>query len=179
MESGWRKLRLMKFSSLRDYNQQTEEAWQRLWKQVATLSSLQLVQRVALKPGGDSRSAKDALAHVYAWHLLLLGWCKAGADQLPSLPADGYKWSQTRDLNAMLQTQYADMGLASVQRRLKLSHTRIVKLVASMDERQLLQAGHFAWTGKLPLASYVAPNTVSHYRWATKKIKALGKALTK
>ncbi len=167
----------MKFSSVIDYTQATEEAWQQLWKQVATLSSSQLQQRVVLKPGVEPRSGKDALAHVYAWHLLLFDWCKAGRDGSPALPAGGYKWSQTRALNAELHGQYADMPLASVQRRLKLSHGRVAKLVAGLSEKQLLKSGYFTWTGKLALMSYVAPNTVSHYRWAAKKLKAIGKAL--
>jgi len=40
-----------------------------------------------------------------------------------------------------------------------------------------LESGHFSWTGKLPLMSYVAPNTVSHYRWAGKKLLAITKRL--
>lgn len=156
----------MKFAMKHDYLDATDVAWRKLWELVDDLSPSQMTKRISIK-NGPARSAKDALAH----HLMLLDWYREGLSGEPHLPAQGYNWSQTRDLNASLHDEYADVQLASIRRRLKLSHGRVVKLVETLAETELLSAGHFAWTGKLPLMSYIAPNTVSHYRWATRKIK--------
>ena len=166
----------MKFATKQDYLDATEKAWDDLWQLVDSLTESQLTKRVSIK-NGPARSVKDALAHVYAWHVLLLQWYREGTDRTPDLPMKGYKWSQTRDLNAVLHDDYADMDFASIKRRLKLSHGRVAKLVGTLSEKQLLSSGQFEWTGKLALMSYVAPNTVSHYRWATKKVRALLKSM--
>lgn len=165
----------MKFATKQDYTDATELAWTELWQVVDNLTESQLTKRSKIR-NGPARSAKDALAHLYVWHVLLLGWFRDGKDGTPNLPAAGFKWSQTRDLNQLKHDEYADVELAGIRRRLKLSHRRICKLVESLSESHLLQSGHFDWTGKNALMSYIAPNTVSHYRWAIKKIKALQKS---
>lgn len=168
----------MKFRSKAEYQDAVAIAWNELWELVDAQAEADLIRRVCLEPSIPERSPKDALAHVHAWHKLLLLWCKTGVGgDRPDLPAPGYKWNQTRALNAALHEQYESIGLASVRRRLKLSHRRVENLVRELTEQQLLEPGHIVWTGKLPLVSYIAPNTVSHYRWATKKIRKLLKKI--
>ncbi len=167
----------MKFASEIEFTSATVAAWDTMWDVVSSYPIAQLEIRVATRPGGEPRSVKDTLAHVYAWHLLLLGWLGVGPDGSPNLPALGFKWSETRLLNAALHDEYAEIPFGSVRRRLKLSHNRVMKTVAGFSERELLAPGYFCWTGKLPLMSYVAPNTVSHYRWAGKKLLAISKRL--
>lgn len=164
----------MKFATKQDYIDATDKAWNELWKLIDSLTESQLIKRSKIK-NGPARSAKDALAHLYVWHVLLLKWYRDGEEGTPDLPAKGFKWSQTRDLNQQMHDEYAEVELASIRRKLKLSHGRIRKLVESLSEPALLQPGHFDWTGKNALISYIAPNTASHYRWAIKKIKALQK----
>ena len=79
----------------------------------------------------------------------------------------------TRELNLEIFEKHRDEALKSIVRKVKLSHSRIAKFVASLEEEEFSQPNQFLWTGKLPLASYIAPNTVSHYRWAQKKIRLL------
>jgi hypothetical protein len=165
----------MKFATKQDYLDATEVAWKNLWELVDSLTEPQLTKRVKTKIG-PARSVKDALAHLYAWHVLLLRWHRDGENGTPDLPAKGYKWSQTRDLNLVLHDEHADVSLTSIRRKLKLSHGRVQKLVATLSEAELLKPGHFHWTGKNALISYIAPNTVSHYRWALRKIKAIARA---
>ncbi|MDH4044226.1 MAG: ClbS/DfsB family four-helix bundle protein [Gemmatimonadota bacterium] len=40
-----------------------------------------------------------------------------------------------------------------------------------MPQAKLLEPGHYPWTGRYPLTTYLAPNTSSHYRTATKILK--------
>ncbi len=155
----------MKFSSKTEFVDRTIEQWELLW------------QAVDLCPGDRKSEAvvKQVLAHLHAWHRLTLGWYRNGLAGRPDLPAKGFNWQQTRQLNAKLDAEFKAVEMASVVRRLKLSHDRIMKLVDGLNEKQLFESGEFAWTGKHALMSYVAPNTFSHYRWAIKKIKKISK----
>ncbi len=45
-------------------------------------------------------SVKDVLAHLVEWEQMALGWYRAGLrGETPDLPAPGYKWNQTPQLN--------------------------------------------------------------------------------
>ena len=161
----------MNYSSKDEFLRDVEQAWEDLWQQVDPLTDDQLTKR----PAGGS-SIKDALAHLYCWHRLAIGWYRDGLAGQPDLPAEGYNWGQTRALNQQLCEECRDWELASVRRKLKLSHNRIMKIVDGLTEEQLLASGHFAWTKKLGLISYISANTSSHYRWAKKKIKSILKS---
>ena len=154
----------MKFSSKSEFASATEEQWQLLWDQV----------EIAWQSPKNHRPLKQILSHLYGWHRLLEDWFRIGKTGTPDLPATGFKWNQTVALNKKLDDQHKDLGLASVRRRLKLSHGRIMKLVESLSEQQFNSPGQFAWTNKNALSSYIVPNTFSHYRWAIKKIKRTG-----
>jgi len=105
----------------------------------------------------------------------MLQWCCIGKTRQPDMPAKGFNWRQAPELNAALDNKYRDIPLANIKRRLKMSHGRVMKLVDEIAEKEFSEPGCFAWTGKHTLASYVVPNTFSHYRWAIRKIKKLRK----
>ena len=153
----------MRFSSKSQFVSETEKQWQLLWELVNGCGTSKKSQR----------QLKQILAHLHAWHRLLLTWISSGRDETPDLPAPGFNWRQTHELNRKLDAEFDPVEMASVRRRLKLSHGRVMKMVARLSDGQFLESGHFCWTGKNAIASYIAPNTVSHYRWAIKKIKKL------
>lgn len=153
----------MKFTSKTEFLEATELQWNLMWELVDGLSG----------KSKSEKASKQILAHLYSWHRLLIGWIKTGEGSVPELPAKGYNWQQTRQLNAKLDRETAPLDLASVKRRLKLSHNRVIKIVESLSEQEFLRTGHFEWTGKNAFSSYVVPNTFSHYRWAIRKIKKL------
>ena len=153
----------MRFAKKSDFEQSNLEQWQQLWSWVEKCE----------RQNGRVSELKQILAHLHAWHRLLLNWCATGPHGKPDLPAPGYNWRQTPELNVQLDREFESVALSSVRRRLKLSHGRIVKLVDELSEDQFNQPGHFEWTGNNAIASYIIPNTVSHYRWAIKKIKTL------
>lgn len=43
-----------------------------------------------------------------------------------------------------------------------------LEIVRGLNEKALLEPGHFAWTRKLPLARFIATNTCSHCAFARK-----------
>ncbi len=121
---------------------------------------------------GDDWTVKDLFAHLTEWEQMFLGWYRQGlTGGDPALPADGYKWNQTPALNRAIWRKHKDSSWKQVQRRFTKSYREIVALAEGLPEKQLLSPGHFRWTGRLPLASYLGPNTSSHYRTATKILK--------
>ena len=159
----------MRFSSKAEIISETEKQWEALWLLADQCGQGQKTQR----------QLKQILAHLYAWHRLFLTWYASGPDGQPALPAPGFNWRQTPDLNRKLDLEMESIGMESIRRRLKRSHGRVMKTVHGLTEKQLMEPGHFDWTGKNPIASYIVPNTASHYRWAIKKIKKLPLRTTK
>jgi hypothetical protein len=159
----------MKYKSKIELVEDCEKEWTKLWKLLDDFEVADLERRAGR--GDSARSITDHLAHVHAWHRLLLGWLKSGPNGNPDLPVKGFKWNQTRSLNQMLFEEFKHASFVSVRRKLKLSHGRVIKRVNGFSNRQLIQPGQFVWTKKLGLVSYVGPNTAGHYRWAQKKIQ--------
>lgn len=147
-----------------------ETEWRRLWELIDELSPNELKQRILLPKSKRAESPQDVLAHLHAWHRLFLNWYEKGKKGPVDLPAPGFRWNQTPQLNELIYLEWKDISGKSVRRRLKLSYRRIRSLLDQLDEPDLITAGRFPWTGKLSLAKYVAANTASHYRWARKKI---------
>lgn len=51
----------------------------------------------------DNRSAKDIVAHIYAWQLLELDWYREGmSGGKPAIPAPGYSFKDAPKLNKKL-----------------------------------------------------------------------------
>lgn len=169
----------MKYQSKSAFVRDAALEWERLWSQIEDLP-IGLLSRRVQGSGDLAWSVKDILAHLYEWHRLYLKWYKIGLeDGIPDLPAPGYNWRMTRELNRVLYQKHHDSDLASIRRRVKRSHNQIMKIVDEISEKQLIQPGQFNWTGKLSLCSFVSANTSSHYRWAQKKIRQLNLASAK
>lgn len=123
------------------------------------------------EPGvwGDGWNVADLYAHLAEWHRLLLRWIEEDrAGRAPQLPAPGFKWNQTPALNREIQRRFARRSAARLVAEFDATYVETLALVKGLSEAELLEPGRFAWTGKLPLASYVAPNTCSHYVAARK-----------
>ncbi len=150
--------------------ERTVNEWENLWEKVEFVEQGNLTK-------SKSESLRKTLIHLYAWHVLFLDWYRAGLKgKTVKLPAAGYTWRDTPRLNKQLDQKYRSIDLTSAKRRLKLSHSRVMKVVADMPEKEVLTPSVFAWTGKLSLASYWWPNTGSHYKWAATKLKKLSKS---
>ena len=166
----------MKFSSKADFVESTNEEWERLWQTVDDYAAIAADAEPVEQVSEDAIdwTVKDILAHLYAWHGLLLTWHKQGLAGLkPAMPASGYNWRQTRALNLALFKEHRGGTLATMRRKLKRSHGQVMALVEKLSEAEFMESGHFEWTGKHAASTYIAPNTASHYRWAIRKIKQL------
>lgn len=121
---------------------------------------------------GDDWSVTDLLAHLSAWHRLFLGWHEAGLrGEAVEMPAEGYTWRETPRLNRDLQKRDAGKSFDEARRTFDESHERVMGLLGTLTEAQIMEAGWFAWTGRNALSTYAGANTASHYRFAGKVIR--------
>lgn len=132
-----------------------------------------LVPEQMVWPGSmEDWSVKDILAHLVDWEQRFIGWYEAGRrDEPVHLPAPGMKWSDLAELNRQGYERHRDRPLEDVLADFRDSYARILALVEGMSEREILEAGHYAWTGGQNLAGFIAANTSSHYRWARNQIR--------
>jgi hypothetical protein len=121
---------------------------------------------------GDGWTLADLVAHLAEWQHMFVGWYEDGLrGATPQMPVPGYKWSETPRLNRAIQEKHRSRAVAAVRADFDSGYSRIVQIVESLSPDQLLEPGHHTWTGKHPLATYIGPNTASHYRFAIKVIK--------
>lgn len=121
---------------------------------------------------GDGWTIHDLLAHLTEWEQMFLGWYRTAQDgEHPILPAQGFRWNETPRLNQAIWAKHHLKPGTKVIDEFKASYQEISSLIQQLSEEELLTPGHYAWTGKHPLTTYLAPNTCSHYRFATKILK--------
>lgn len=126
----------------------------------------------------QSRSPRDVLAHLHAWHRLLLGWYAEGmAGGRPAMPAAGYTWRQTPELNRAIWEEFAHTEYAEVLGLLLASHARVTDLIERHDDEELFTKGRFAWTGGTTLGAFLVSATSSHYDWGVKTLRAISKTI--
>ena len=126
------------------------------------------------KPGvwGERWTLTDLLAHLAEWHVMFLRWYRDGLiGREPDLPAAGFKWNETPRLNREIWAKHKDRSWVEVRADFDRTYEEIVALVESLSEEELLEPGHFPWTGKKPLTTYLGPNTASHYRFGMKVLR--------
>lgn len=121
---------------------------------------------------GDGWSVSDLVAHLAEWQFMFLAWYEDGLKgATPRLPAPGYTWRETPRLNRAIWEKHRLRAPALVRDDFDAGHRRILEIIEGLSADELLTPGRFAWTGKHPLATYLGPNTASHYRFAVKVIR--------
>jgi hypothetical protein len=121
---------------------------------------------------GDGWTVSDLVAHLAEWQFMFLAWYDDGLRRAtPEMPAPGYKWSELGTLNRAIWARHRSRSPAAVRADFDSGYSRILEIVEDLPAEQLLTPGHFEWTGKHPLTTYLGPNTASHYRFAIRVIK--------
>jgi hypothetical protein len=117
-------------------------------------------------------SVKDLLAHLSAWHLMLLDWEHVGAaGRKPEMPAKGFTWRQTPELNDTIYHRYVDDSWEDVLDNLRRSHADVIEMIEGYDDEDLFTKQRYAWTGSTSVGAYATSATSSHYAWATKHVR--------
>jgi len=120
----------------------------------------------------DEWTVKDLLAIRVWWSEAVVGWVRAGRmGRAPELPAPGFKWSDTPDLNAGLVAAARGEAYDSVRRRLLRAVKSVRETIDSLDDEELLEVGRFEWAGKWPVARWISINSARQYRTARDAIR--------
>lgn len=129
-------------------------------------------QNKEFPPGTMNRNIRDVLMHLHHWHLLFLDWYKIGmAGNKPEMPAEGYTWKTTPELNKTIWEKYVDTSLNDAMTLVKSSFSTVRKIIELHSDQELFEKKRFKWTGSTSLGSYLVSTTSSHYDWALKLIK--------
>jgi len=121
---------------------------------------------------GDGWTISDLVAHLAEWQSMFLAWYDDGLrGAAPEMPAPGYKWNEMPKLNRAIWAKHRSRPPALARADFDAGYRRILDMVEGLSAEELLVPGRFEWTGKHALATYLAPNTASHYRFAIRVIK--------
>lgn len=146
----------------------SQKTYQQLVDYLAQLPDVQL----EFAPGTMNRRVRDVLAHLHHWHLLFFEWYKVGmAGKKPDIPAAGYTWKTTPELNLAIWEKYRHTDLTEVRQLLHKSHHQIQQIIAQHTQEELFTKKLYPWTGTTSLGAYLISSTSSHYEWALKLIK--------
>lgn len=124
------------------------------------------------------RNVRDVLAHLTAWHDLLLNWEKSNmAGNAAPFLRGGYNWKTCPAMNIEIWREYQDVDLETVRKRLAKSHGAVQKMIAKYSDEELFTKKFYLWTGTSSLGAYCVSATASHYDWAVKKLRKYRKAI--
>jgi hypothetical protein len=124
------------------------------------------------------KNFRDVLMHLYEWHAMLERWYREGMDgDTPFIPAPGYKWRHIKQLNMQIWERYQDVTLNHALKKVTLSHERVMDLIKSHTNEEIMTKKYYKWTKTSNLYSYFSANTTNHYIWAIKKCDAIAKAI--
>lgn len=153
-----------------DLVQQSEKSFADLQSFITSLSEAQ--QHQAFPAQYMNRNIRDVLGHIHAWHLLFLRWYAEGmAGMKPIMPAEGYTWKTTPDLNRMIQEKYSQTPFSEVQKMVLQSYHDVQQIITVHSDEELFTKKRYAWTGTSSLGQYLISATCSHYEWALRLTK--------
>ena len=138
-----------------------------------TIESLTTAQQTATFPFDHrDKNVRDVLAHLHEWQRMMLRWYDSGMDgSKPDMPAVGYTWNTTPDLNAAIWAECQQTSLDSIQKQLAITHQQLLALIDQHTNAELFTKRRYAWTGTTSLGSYLVSATSSHYDWACKLLR--------
>lgn len=124
------------------------------------------------------RCVRDVLAHLCEWQAMMLSWYEVGmAGDRPVMPAEGYAWKTTPQLNLHIWSKYQTTSLRKIRTRLEQSHGDLLQLIKSHSDVELFTKRHYHWTGTTSLGSYLTSALSSHYDWAFKVVRKFTRAV--
>jgi hypothetical protein len=152
-----------------------EDEFRRLWDAVDLVAT-----KDRQRPGAcEEWSVKDLLAHLDAWHEMVLEWEHLGsAGGTPQMPAPGLTWAETPALNQMIFDSTKHDLWSDVVDRVRSSHQKVVSVIESYGDEDLFTKKRFSWTGSTSVGSYFVSASSSHYAWASKLILRWAKSIS-
>ncbi|GGP08998.1 hypothetical protein GCM10011346_11290 [Oceanobacillus neutriphilus] len=96
---------------------------------------------------------------------------------MPFMPAPGYMWRTIKLLNMQIWENYQDVTINQAMKKLKLSHERVMNLVQSHSNEEIMTKKYYKWTKTSNLYGYFAANAYKHYIWAIKKCEVIAESI--
>jgi len=122
--------------------------------------------------GTLNRNIRDVLGHLHHWHLMMIRWYIEGMQGIkPDMPAKGYTWKMTPELNINIWEDCQQESLATITEKLHASFEQLQQIIQSHTDEELFEKKRYPWTGSTSLGAYLISNTSSHYYWALQLIK--------
>ena len=129
-------------------------------------------KRTEFPPGTMNRNIRDVMAHLHHWHLMFMEWYRIGMKgEKPDIPAKGYTWKTSPDLNRVIWEKYNSTDLDEVLVMFENSFREVQKITQKHSDEELFEKKRYKWTGSTSLGAYLVSATSSHYDWALKLIK--------
>jgi len=120
----------------------------------------------------DEWTVKQVLAIRAWWTHSVVDWIEAWQrGESPELPAPGYRWNETPRLNADLAAAATDRAYGDVLRRLDEGVARVIEVIGSLQDAELLEVGAFPSAGKWPVSRWISINTGRQYTTARTYIR--------
>jgi hypothetical protein len=117
-------------------------------------------------------SIKDMLAHIASWHHRLLRWLDAAVrNQEPTISGPD-NIEEMDALNAQFYQENKARPLDEVLADFRTSYQRIMEIVQTMPEDDLISPHRFAWSQGEPLWQAIAGDTYEHYQEHIAQIQA-------
>jgi hypothetical protein len=130
-----------------------------------------LMTRTGVTRGGWS--VKDVLGHLVEWQRMNLDWYAAGQrGEKPAMPAPGFTLRELPRLNQMIYLKHHRRPLRAVLEDYHSYHARIIALIETLSDADLVTLGRCSWTGpSWTLSDYLRASTSAHYLWARVRIR--------
>jgi hypothetical protein len=118
-------------------------------------------------------SVKDILAHLLEWQQMNLDWYEAGLrGERPAIPAPGMTMRELPRLNETIYRKHHRRSLQEVWQDYHQNHERIVALIETLTDEELVTLERYSWTGpSWTLSDYLRASTAAHYLWARTRIR--------
>lgn len=150
--------------------QQSQKNYQQLNELIDSFSNEEQVSE--FRKGTMNRNIRDVLAHLHHWHIMFIDWYEVGMKgDKPDMPAKGYSWKDTKELNKKIWEDYRNHKLDNIRIVLNDSYLELQKIIDKHTDAELFEKRRYKWTGSSSLSTYIRANTSSHYNWAYKLIK--------
>ncbi|ATL47201.1 hypothetical protein COR50_08395 [Chitinophaga caeni] len=129
-------------------------------------------ENIEFPKGTMNRNIRDILSHIHHWHLMMVNWYNVGMKgEKPEMPAKGYTWKDTPELNKKIWEDYQRVTLKEAKHLLNKSYIDVQNIIEKHTNEELFEKKRYKWTGTTSLGSYLISATSSHYDWAIKIIK--------
>ncbi len=149
---------------------QSQRNYQKLCELIDSFSNEEQVSE--FPEGTMNRNIRDVLAHLHHWHKMFFDWYEIGMKgEKPDMPAKGYGWKDTKELNRKIRKDYQNHKLNDIRIALNDSYLEFQSIICKHSDSELFEKRRYEWTGSSSLSTYIRANTSSHYNWAYKLIK--------